>query len=81
MVELVARLPMPEPPAQRGRGRPKVYSNRLILQALVILIVRRLHTPKELLSVLAQPTYGMQQLRALLTVEAAFRRGTPRSDA
>jgi len=72
LVELVARIPMPEPTAQRGRGRPKLYSDQLVLQALVIMIVRRLHTPHELLSVLAQPTAEMQQLRALLTVDGRF---------
>lgn len=72
LVELVARIPMPEPAVQRGRGRPKLYSDQLVLQALVIMLVRRLHTPHELLSVLAQPTPEMQQLRALLTVDGRF---------
>ncbi len=43
LVKLVDRVPMPPSPAQRGRGRPKVYSDRLFLKALVIMIVRHLH--------------------------------------
>jgi hypothetical protein len=72
LVELVGRIPTPEPPSRRGRGRPKVYADRLILQALVIMIVRHLHTAHELVSVLAQPTPEMQQLRAMLSVNGHF---------
>ena len=75
LVKLVGRIPVPPPPAMRGRGRPPTYPDRLFLQALVIMIVRHLHTVHELLSVLAQPTPEMQTLRALLTV------GRPLSDA
>jgi hypothetical protein len=42
LVTLVDTLPMPEPP-RAGRGRPRVYADRLFLKALVIMIVRRLH--------------------------------------
>lgn len=72
LVELVARLPMPEPAAARRRRRPKLYSDQLMLRALVVMIIRHLHTPHELLSVLAQPTVEMQRLRALLTVDVRF---------
>ena len=44
LVKLVDQVPMPPPPAQRGRGHPKVYSDRLFLKALVIMSVRQLHT-------------------------------------
>ena len=53
-------------------GARKTYADRLFLQALVIMIVRRLHTVHELLSVLAQPTAEMQTLRGLLTVDGRF---------
>ncbi len=56
LVQLVDSLPMPQLPTKRSRGHPKVYSDRLFLKALVIMIVRHLHTVHELLSVLAQPT-------------------------
>jgi plasmid stabilization system protein ParE len=67
LVKLVDQVPMPPAPPKRGRGHPKVYSDRLFLKALVIMIVRRLHKVYELLSVLAQDTPEMQTLRVLLT--------------
>ncbi len=72
LVGLVERLPAPTPPTKRGRGRPKVYADRLFLKALVIMIVRRLHTVHELLTVLDQPTLEMQLLRRQLTVQGKF---------
>jgi hypothetical protein len=65
LVRLVDQLPLPPPPL--GRGRPRVYSDRLFLKALVIMIVRRLPQVHLLLAVLDQPTAEMQQVRALLT--------------
>ena len=67
LVMLVDRIPLPPPPTKRGRGRPKFYTDRLFLKALIIMVVRHLHKVNELLSVLAQPTTEMQSLRALLT--------------
>jgi hypothetical protein len=67
LVKLVDRVPMPALPSQRNRGHPRVYSDRLFLKALVIMIVRHLHKVHELLSVLAQPTEEMRTLRLLLT--------------
>jgi len=72
LVGLVDRLPAPPPPAKRGRGRPKVYADRLFLKALVIMIVRHLHTVHELLTVLQQPTPEMHLLRVQLTEEGMF---------
>lgn len=66
LVQLVDRIPLPAAP-ERGRGRPPVYSDRLFLKALVIMIVRRLPKVHTLLEVLAQPTAEMSHLRALLT--------------
>jgi hypothetical protein len=66
LVELVDRLPTPQAPEKRRPGRPRVYTDRLFLKALVIMIVRHLHTVTELLSVLAQPTTEMRALRLLL---------------
>jgi transposase InsO family protein len=66
LVQLVDRIPLPPaPPA--GRGHPKVYSDRLFLKALVIMIVRHLATVGALLAILEQPTPEMQRLRSLLT--------------
>ncbi len=70
LIRLVDRIPTPPPPARRPRGRPIVYSDRLFLKALVIMLVRGLHTVNnELLGVLAQPTPQMRALRLLLSTE------------
>jgi hypothetical protein len=72
LVLLLDRIPQPPPPTQRGRGRPQVYADHLFLKALVIMIVRHLHTVHALLAVLDQPTVEMQTLRALLTHDGRF---------
>src|ERR671939_1470690 len=72
LVRLVNRLPLPPSPLKRPRGRPKTYPDRLFLQALVIMIVRHLHTVHELLSVLEQPTPEMQTLRSELHFEGQY---------
>jgi len=66
LVRLVDRLPSPASPSKRRRGKPRIYPDRLFLKALVIMIVKRLSTAYELLSVLDQPTSEMQMLRSLL---------------
>jgi hypothetical protein len=66
LVKLVDGIPMPAP-LKRGCGRPRVYPDRLFLQALVMMIVRRLHKVHEFLAVLAEPTPEMRCLRGLLT--------------
>ncbi len=65
LVKLVDLIPTRES-TQRGRGRPKAYTDKLFLKALVIMIVKRLHRVHELLSVLEQPTTEMRTLRLLL---------------
>src|SRR5918912_436140 len=71
LVRLIDRLPVP-PPSKRPRGRPKTYPDRLFLKALVIMLVRHLHTVHELRSVLDQPTAEMQTLRAMMTVAGRY---------
>ena len=70
IVRLVDRIPAP-PPAPR-RGRPPVYSYRLFLKALVVMVLKRLPTAHALLAVLEQPTPEMRQLRELLTEGGRF---------
>jgi hypothetical protein len=72
LVHLVDRLPTPAVSDKRGRGRPRVYPDRLFLKALVMMIVRHLHKVHELLSVLEQPTAEMAPLRSLLTLDGTF---------
>jgi hypothetical protein len=67
LVALVDRIPLPDPP--RRRGRPTVYSERLFLKALIVMILRRLPRVHSLLAVLDEPTPEMRRLRALLTDE------------
>ncbi len=62
---LVDQIPLPpERVVQSRRGRPAVYSQRLVLKAVVIMVVRRLPSVHALLAVLDQPE--MASVRALL---------------
>src|SRR4051794_1227854 len=70
LVQLVDQLPVPPRPVRRGR--PPVYSDRLFLKALVIMIVKRLPTVHLLLAVLEQPTAEMHQLRAVLSAGGRY---------
>jgi hypothetical protein len=70
LVQLVDQLPLP--PTAPRRGRPAVYSDRLFLKALVIMIVKHLPQVHTLLAVLDQPTPEMQRLRALLTENGRY---------
>lgn len=69
LVKLVDRIPHPPQPAKRGRGRPRVYSDRLFLKALVIMLVKHLSKVYGLVCVLEQPTAEMRALRRLLTAQ------------
>ncbi len=67
LVKLVDCVPLVAIPAQRRRGHPQVYGDRLFLKALVIMLIRHVQTPSGLLAILAQPTVEMQTLRQMLT--------------
>jgi hypothetical protein len=71
LVALVERIPSPAPPPPRRGGQP-VYSDRLFLKALVIMLVRGVPTVGGLLAILEQPTPEMQALRARLTEHGRF---------
>jgi hypothetical protein len=71
LIRLVEHIPSPPPPRRR-RGRPIVYSEKLFLKALVIMIVRRLHKVGELLAVLDEPTSEMSMVRDCLSEEGRF---------
>src|SRR5688572_14203710 len=73
LLRAVDRIPEPpSPPQPRKRGRPIVYSDRLFLKALVIMIIKRLHRVHELFSVLSQKSADMQEVRALLFEQGRF---------
>src|SRR6266508_4309673 len=71
LLEAVDRLPLPDP-APTGRGHPKVYWERLMLKAVVVLLVRRLPTPHLLVAVVNQPTVEMAEVRTLLSEHGRF---------
>ncbi len=68
LLTLIDHIPAPKPPARRGR--PTVYSDRLFLKALVLMIVRHLTTVHALLAVLEEPE--MTPIRLLLTENGHF---------
>ena len=71
LVKMIDLIPVPA--AQPAKpGRPVTYPEKLFLQALVIMIVKHLHKVHELLSVLNEPTYEMQQLGCLLTENGRY---------
>src|SRR5215211_3331372 len=63
---VVDRIPLP-PVGPPRRGRPATYSDRLILKALVIMVLKRLPTVHALLAVPEQPSPEVRRLRAELT--------------
>lgn len=71
LVTLLDGIPLP-PPAGPQRGRPRVYSERLFLKALVIMVLRQLATVHALLAVLEQPSPEMQRLRQLLMEDGHY---------
>ena len=71
LVKMIDRIPTPAlGPAKRGR--PMTYPEKLFLKALLIMIVKHLHKVHELLSVLNEPTFEIQQLRSLLTENGRY---------
>jgi hypothetical protein len=72
LLNLIDRLPMPEAPGPRGRGRPVVYSDRLFLKALVVMVLRRLPNVHLLYMVLTQATPELAQVRAAMAEHGRF---------
>ena len=71
LIMLVDRIPLP-PTTSPRRGRPRVYSDRLFLKALVIMVLRQLTTVHALLAVLEQPTPEMAHVRQLLMEDGRY---------
>jgi len=61
-VKMIDLTPTP-PVGPAKQGRPITYPEKLFLKALLIMIVKHLHKVHELLSVLNEPTFEIQQLR------------------
>lgn len=72
LIRLIDQIPWPEATKPRGRGSPKTYSDRLIVKALVVMIIRRLYTAYSLLEFLDQETELTNQLRPLLMEKGRF---------
>src|SRR4029453_49476 len=72
LVTLVEHLPWPPEPPKRARGCPQQYSYRLIMQALVVMIIRRLYSAYALLIFLDQDDPVPQPLRVLLMENGRF---------
>jgi hypothetical protein len=72
IVSLIDRIPELAKPVKRSRGRPQVYSDKLFLKALVIMIIRHLASAYALYQVLDQPSQEMQALRSLLALEGRY---------
>ena len=62
LVKMIDLIPTP-PVGPAKRGRPITYPEKVFLKALLIMIVKHLHRVHELLSVLNEPTFEIQQLR------------------
>jgi Transposase DDE domain len=72
LVKMIDRIPMSATPTKRGRGHPQEYTDRLILKALIIMIVRRLYSAYSLLAFLEQTSELTGALRPLLMEQGRF---------
>ena len=72
LVKLVDQIPLPAASHHRRRGRPPMYSDRLLVKALIIMIIRRLDTAYSLLALLDQDTDVTHARRPLLTEHSRF---------
>lgn len=71
-LKMIDRIPMPVASTKRKRGHPKEYSDRLILKALMVMIIRRLYSAYGLLEFLEQETDLTQALRKQLSENGRF---------
>ena len=64
LLRVIDHVPMPSEPPRRGR--PVIYSDRLMLKALAVMIIRRLYSPHALLAFLEQDDLVAARVRELL---------------
>ncbi len=76
LVQSVERIAVASPPDKGGIGRLCSYLDKLFIKAPAILIIKHLHTPSELLCVLAQPALEVGHLHAFI-MEGEERHLTP----
>ncbi len=63
---------MPAPKEAPRRGRPKIYSDRLILKSLIIMVLKRFTRVHELWIFLNQPQEESMRIRFLLSEQGRF---------
>ena len=72
LIKLVDEIPELPSLEKRKRGRPKRYSDRLMVKALMLMIVRRLYTAHSLLAFLGQETDLTKMLKQSLSADGKF---------
>jgi len=72
LIKLVDEIPELPCVEKRKRGRPKTYSDRLMVKAVIVMIVRRLYTAHSLLAFLDEETELTQMLRHNLSEVGKF---------
>jgi hypothetical protein len=72
LLQLVDQIPLPPPPEKRPRGRQRTYSDRLMVKALVVMVIRRLYTAYRRLAFPEQETELTIALRTHLREQGRF---------
>lgn len=71
-LRLIDRMPMPVAVEKPRRGHPKEYSERLIVKAVIVMVIRRLYTAYSLLAFLEVESDLTIALRSLLSENGRF---------
>lgn len=72
LLKHVDQLPLPQESLHASRGRPKVYADRLVLKAVLVMLVRHYCSVYEFYMALQEPTPEMRALQSLLSVKGRF---------
>lgn len=72
LIKLVDEIPELPSLEKRKRGRPKTYSERLIVKAVIVMIVRRLYTAHSLLAFLREESELTNLLKQSLSENGKF---------
>lgn len=67
---LVDHIPLPK--QSQRLGRPTFYNERIFLKAIIVMILKDIHTVYGFLTILEQPAPEMRKLRELLSQENRF---------
>jgi hypothetical protein len=73
LLDQIDRAPLPDMlKTAAGRGRPRHYSDRLMLKAVAVMVTRRLRTPHALLAFLEQDDIVARRVRSCLHEDGRF---------